>query len=316
MLVSILIPCYNAERWIAQAIESALAQTWPDKEVIVVDDGSTDGSVDVVRGFGRAVTLQVGPNRGGNHARNRLMSLARGEWLQYLDADDYLLPEKIASQAAFLATHPDADVVYGPVAVEYAAGRAAGLEVLPIPEPRDLWVLLALWYLPQTGAPLWRKAALADVNGWAEQHRVCQEHDLYLRLLMAGKRFEYCEANGAVWRVWGQSSVSTGDPGLVRKRRLEIEQCAEEFLRGRGRLTPERHAAINRARFGIARVAWREGDREGAQQAIEAMRRSAPRFHPSEEPLLYRLMWTWLGFSATETIAGWRRLLVSHGAGR
>ncbi len=133
---------------------------------------------------------------------------------------------------------------------------------------------------------------------------------------MAGKRFEYCEANGAVWRVWGQSSVSTGDPGRVRKRRLEIEHGAEEFLRARGRLTPARHAAINRARFGIARVAWREGDREGAQQAIEAMRRSAPRFQPSEEPLLYRLMWTGSGFSATETIAGWRRSLISHGAGR
>ena len=83
--VSILIPCFNAERWIAQAIESALAQTWPHKEVIVVDDGSTDGSLEVIRRFDGRVRWESGPNRGGNVARNRLLELSNGEWLQYLE---------------------------------------------------------------------------------------------------------------------------------------------------------------------------------------------------------------------------------------
>src|SRR5262245_42280315 len=95
-LVSILIPCYNAERWIAQAIESALAQTGVEKEVIVVDDGSTDRSLDVIRQFDGHIRWETGPNRGGGASRNRLLELARGNWLQYLDADDYLLPDKIA----------------------------------------------------------------------------------------------------------------------------------------------------------------------------------------------------------------------------
>ena len=93
-LVSILIPCYNAERWVGQAIESALAQTWPNKEVIVVDDGSTDGSLEVIKSFGDRIKWETGPNRGGNVARNRLLELSHGEWIQYLDADDYLLPAK------------------------------------------------------------------------------------------------------------------------------------------------------------------------------------------------------------------------------
>src|ERR1700734_3340325 len=97
-LVSILIPCFNAKQWIAQAIESALQQTWPEKEVIVVDDGSTDGSLGVIKRFEGRVRWETGPNRGGNQARNRLLELARGEWLQYLDADDYLLPDKVALQ--------------------------------------------------------------------------------------------------------------------------------------------------------------------------------------------------------------------------
>ena len=76
--VSILIPCYNAERWIAQAIESALAQTWSEKEIIVVDDGSTDHSLEVIRQFDGRIWWETGPNRGGNVARNRLLELARG----------------------------------------------------------------------------------------------------------------------------------------------------------------------------------------------------------------------------------------------
>src|SRR5438128_899411 len=100
-LVSILIPCYNAERWIGEAISSALAQTWSEKEIIVVDDGSTDGSLQQIRKFDGLVRWETGPNRGGNAARNRLLELAKGEWLQYLDADDYLLPDKIAKQMEF-----------------------------------------------------------------------------------------------------------------------------------------------------------------------------------------------------------------------
>lgn len=102
-LVSILIPCWNAARWVRQAIESALAQTWVSKEIIVADDGSSDGSLEIVKSFGDKIRWETGPNRGGNAARNRLTGLAKGEWLQYLDADDYLLPDKIARQMAFLA---------------------------------------------------------------------------------------------------------------------------------------------------------------------------------------------------------------------
>ena len=307
MLVSILIPCYNAERWIAQAIESALAQTWPRTEVIVVDDGSSDGSVAAIRAFGGTVRLESGPNRGGNHARNRLLSLAGGAWVQYLDADDYLLPAKVANQASFVMSHPDLDVVFGPVAVEFSDGRAAGREELPIPEPHDLWMLLARWQLPQTGAPLWRKQAIVDVGGWAEDQRVCQEHELYLRLLMAGKRFGYCAANGAVWRVWGESSLSTSRAPEVREKRLAIEQRAEDWLREQNALTPDRHAAINEARFQMARVAWREGDRAGAEQAMAALCRSAPGFSPVSEPIAYRLLHRALGFRLAETLLEWRR---------
>ena len=153
-LVSILVPCFNAKQWVAQAIESALAQTWPEKEVIVVDDGSTDRSLDIIKSFGDRIRWETDRNRGANVARNRLLELARGDWLQYLDADDYLLPEKIEQQMGFLATNPSADIVFGPVTMEHWNNSESRRELLPIPEPHDPWILLARWYLPQTGAVL------------------------------------------------------------------------------------------------------------------------------------------------------------------
>src|SRR5262245_32530445 len=232
-LVSILIPCYNAERWISQAIESALSQTWAEKEIIVVDDGSTDCSLDVIRQFDGRIHWEAGPNRGGNVARNRLLELACGEWVQYLDADDYLLPHKITQQMKFIARRADLDVVFGPATLENWSERSIQREALPISEPHDHWILLASWGLPQTGAPLWRRQAIVDVGGWKHDQPCCQEHELYLRLLTGGKRFAYCPTNGAVYRQWSTETVCKRDISEVHRRRLEIEQRLEDHLRAK-----------------------------------------------------------------------------------
>ena len=92
-LVSILIPAYNAERWIAETIRSALGQTWPNKEIIVVDDGSADGTLAVARQFeSNDVRVVTQPNQGAAAARNRAFSLSHGDYIQWLDADDLLSP--------------------------------------------------------------------------------------------------------------------------------------------------------------------------------------------------------------------------------
>jgi len=105
-LVSILIPAYNAEAWIADTIRSAIAQTWPRKEIIVVDDGSTDQTLAVARRFASkeiAVIVEGNSryhpkNQGASAARNHALSLSQGDYIQWLDADDLLSPDKIASQ--------------------------------------------------------------------------------------------------------------------------------------------------------------------------------------------------------------------------
>jgi glycosyltransferase involved in cell wall biosynthesis len=312
-LVSILIPCYNARQWIGDAIRSALGQTWPNKEVLVVDDGSTDDSLSVIRSFGSAIRFETGPNRGGNVVRNRLLETAAGEWLQYLDADDYLHSDKVARQMEFLSANPDTDIVYGPVTHENCLEPQSRFDVHAIPEPHDPWVLLALWYLPQTGAPLWRKQALKDVGCWKPDQPCCQEHELYLRLLMANKRFAYCEHNGAVYRQWGDHTVCKRDKPEVHRRRLEIEQRAEDWLCETGGLTPLRLRAINQARFETARTVW-QYDREYAAAIMRSVRKSEPRFIPSGSaaPAGYRAAYRVLGFHLAERVAGWKRGWLKH----
>lgn len=310
-LVSILIPCFNAERWLGQAIESALDQTGPQKEVIVVDDGSTDGSLEIIKRFDERIRFETGPNYGPNVARNRLLELARGDWLQYLDADDYLLPDKINRQVEFIGTNLDTDVVFGPGTMEYWNDGKPRRELFPIPEPHDLWILLARWYLPQTGACLWRKQAIVDVGNWKSDQPCCQEHELYLRLLMAGKRFGYCEHNGAIYRHWGEHTICKRDKPEVRRQRLEIERRAETFLQERHELSSARLWAINQARFEMARVAWQH-DREEASGIVRIIQRSQPEFAPSGKaaPPGYGFAYRRLGFRSAETIADLRRYFI------
>ena len=98
-LVSILIPAYNSQPWIAETIRSALGQTWPNKEIIVVDDGSTDRTLRKAQQFeAKGVRVVTQPNQGAAAARNTALSLSSGDYIQWLDADDLLSPHKITHQ--------------------------------------------------------------------------------------------------------------------------------------------------------------------------------------------------------------------------
>src|SRR5215831_4789209 len=111
-LVSIIIPAYNAEPWLRDALRSALAQTWEPKEIIVVDDGSTDRTLEIARQF-ESEHLRVIANKhvGAAATRNKALELAKGDYIQYLDADDVLAPDKIAKQIEALGECPNKRVL-------------------------------------------------------------------------------------------------------------------------------------------------------------------------------------------------------------
>jgi glycosyltransferase involved in cell wall biosynthesis len=308
--VSILIPCYNADKWIGEAIESALRQDHPDKEIIVVDDGSTDGSRGIIRSFGDRIRSAFTENRGGNAARNRLLRLAAGDWLQYLDADDYLLREKISAQIRQLDRTPDVDMLFGPSLWRYEDDPLKTIQRIEIPLPHDPWILLVRWYLPQTGSPLWRKRALLDIGGWNEQQTVCQEHEVYFRLLSERKRFQYTEVAGAVYRHWSEETLCRNDKLSTYRERLRIIDLAERYLLSRGELGAIRQDAIDQSRFVCARILW-ERDPGLAKALVARIYSERRNFVPSDEfaPAFYRFLLRTFGFSATEHVAALTRSL-------
>ena len=307
-LISILIPCYNAESWISNAINSALEQTYENKEVIVIDDGSTDGSWKIINSFGSQIRTERTSNKGAGSARNHLLKLSNGEWLQYLDADDYLLPEKISNQVKNIDISSKADVIYSPEIFENHWSNEISKGTMEIPAPRDPWILLAKWRLPQTGAALWRKQAVIDVGGWKEDQPCCQEHELYLRLLKAGKQFSYTPEPGAVYRKWSDDTVCERDKLETYRQRLKITNEEERFLKDTGQLTVERQDEINQARFECARILWTV-DKAWAYSLMNDISNTHAPFDPRGRgvPSIYRYIYRCFGFAMAEYIAALKR---------
>jgi cellulose synthase/poly-beta-1,6-N-acetylglucosamine synthase-like glycosyltransferase len=308
-LISILIPCHNAEQWVGQAISSALAQTWPNKEIIVVDDGSTDGSLEIIRSFGTTIHFESGPNRGANPARNRLLELARGQWLQYLDADDYLLETKVADQLTAIQGEADIDVIFSPMTVEsWRGGQAGERTVLPV-SSNNPWLLMARWQMPGTHAVIMRRSAVMEVGGWKPDQPCCQEHELFVRLMIAGKRFAYVSKPGAIYRHWSTSTVSKKDPCQTVFRRLEIADTAEAYLTKTKAISTPLSDAFASQRIECARTLY-QFDRTAAIKTAA----KAARIHPSFKlkdapcfPAFYRILYNNFGFKAAETIAAMAR---------
>jgi glycosyltransferase involved in cell wall biosynthesis len=114
-LVSVIVPTYNCESYLAQAIESVLSQTYESVEIIVVDDGSTDSSAEIAKNFGLSVNYSYQTNSGSAAARNRGIELAQGFYFAFLDADDIWVENKLTLQIDALTENPELDIVFGQV---------------------------------------------------------------------------------------------------------------------------------------------------------------------------------------------------------
>jgi glycosyltransferase involved in cell wall biosynthesis len=228
-LVSILIPCYNAAPWLSQTIDSALAQTWPHCEIIVVNDGSTDASLAVARSYqDRGVRVIDQPNAGQSAAFNTAMRAARGEYLAFLDADDLLDPEKISVQMNELMRRPAGWLATG--AWARFKDSTADANFIPGPVARDLepleWVL-ALWHsdsMMHGAAWLVPAPLVASNGGWNDDLSLINDFEFFSRIVLASRGVAYCA--GA--RTYYRSGV---DGSLSGQRTAAAWQSAYESVR-------------------------------------------------------------------------------------
>lgn len=190
-LVSIVIPCFNAECLIADAIESSLNQSYRNLEVLVIDDGSTDNSPEIIKSFKGRIKWESGPNRGGSHARNRGLEISGGKFIQFLDADDLLHPGKIQRQVAESLRFDENTIVYCGERTTDETGAELRIYCPPISNENVICFMLVKGL--QTTAPLHRRALLESIGGFSERLPCGQEYDLHLRLACSGVRFSGIE---------------------------------------------------------------------------------------------------------------------------
>lgn len=212
-LVSIVIPCFNAERWLAATLESALAQTWPATEIIVVDDGSRDGSLALARSFAaRGVNILAQANAGASAARNTGLRAARGEWIQFLDADDLLAPDKIEQQLRRLASAPSTTLFSGAWARFQTSPALAVFQ--PEPNWRDLMAIEFLrlhfeeGWMMHPAAWLARRSLLAQAGPWNETVSLNDDGEYFARVMLAAGRIVFCGEARSYYRSGNRASLS------------------------------------------------------------------------------------------------------------
>ena len=307
--VSVLVPCFNAAEWVLLAIESALQQRSCDIQVLVIDDGSSDRSYDVLSGLCGSIAAIRRENRGGNVTRNELLGLATGEWVQFLDADDYLQPHKIITQLKSLSDSGEhADVIYSPVISEtWRNGEAVDRSVRHIRTDASLEEQWIRWQVAQTGSVLWRREALLAIGGWNEDYPCCQYNEVTLRAMQHGLKFHFCPDAGAVYRIWSEGTVCRKDPTRVIRYKTQLIEQMMGWLAEQGRITPAIEAAAGQAFFEMART-WAKYDLEAAVD-YQRQRRERGWYLPAgpAAPASYRRIHDWLGFRWAERIAALRR---------
>ncbi len=239
-LVSVVIPCYNVRDYVEATVRSVLAQTYAPLEVICVDDGSADGTPDILRRLEaehERVRVIEGPHSGAPAARNVGFAEARGPFVQFLDADDLLLPDKIGRQVE-LAQETGADIVAGAFLRCYDDGREVLREVGDEP-----WTALVWSKLGVTSANLFRRAAVEAAGAWREGQHSSQEYELMFRLMTHGATVAFDHAIGMRKGI-RDDSISGAYDAPVRESYLAL--CADVLahLKADGALTPGQEQAI------------------------------------------------------------------------
>lgn len=215
-LVSVIMPSYNTARYIGEAIDSVLSQDYPNKELIVIDDGSTDATVDIIRSYSDRVRLITQRNQGAAVARNAGLDAAQGDYIAFLDSDDCWLPGKLRTQIDYLEQYPDIGMVYARWQVwkpeldgrfdmpAIAESSDADRSSPPIVPERSGWLYNRLLFtsLLHTITVVARRSLIETVGRFDTELKRGQDYDYWIRASRAGE-IHQLDRVFALYRVHG-----------------------------------------------------------------------------------------------------------------
>ncbi len=213
-LVSILIPAYNAEKWISDTLHSAVAQTWPRKEIIVVDDGSTDRTLQIARQFQSAsVRVVTQEHQGAAAARNKAFSLSQGDYIQWLDADDLLARDKIARQMKIAALCQSKKILlssaWGSFMHRYHRAKfiptALWCDLSPVE-----WLLRKMQYNLHMQTATWLTSReLTEAAGpWNDSMASDDDGEYFCRVILASDGIRFADSAKVYYRTVGTMRLS------------------------------------------------------------------------------------------------------------
>jgi len=248
--VAIVITTYNHASFLAAALSSALQQSVPADEIIVVDDGSTDRPEEVTARFAPDVRLIRQPNAGLSAARNTGWRAASAEFVVFLDADDRLLPDALAHNLRRLGADPDAGMSYGGyVDVDALAGRRHLEGFLPVADGYPS--LLRRNLIGMHAAVMYRRERLAEIGGFDEGLAACEDYDLYLRIAL---RFPILFVAEPLAEYWHHGGNMSRDSAMMLRQVLRVLRRQEPEARRLGLMRAYRAGVVNRKRYYV--MAW------------------------------------------------------------
>jgi glycosyltransferase involved in cell wall biosynthesis len=266
MLISIVIPCYNAESTIADTIESALSQD-VEREIIVINDGSTDRSAQIIASFANHIRIEDGPNRGVSTARNKGGELARGAFLQYLDSDDLLAPGTLGQRLdLLLSSGADAAYTDWQKLVEtpdhcFALGDVMFPEVALLEEDAEAACADSRFWVPPA-AILYRRNIVDRAGGWRSDFPIVEDAHFLFSVATHNARFVHVPGVGAFYRVRANSLSRQSRAKFIHYCFMNAQEI-EVSWRGRNALTA--------ARVEVLRSMWQHA-------AIAALVEASPDF--------------------------------------
>lgn len=225
-LVTVCIPVYNRAALVGEAIDSVLAQDFADFELLLIDDGSTDGSAAVLHGYRdpRVRVVMLPRNRGLPHVRNLALELARGRYLAWLDSDDVMAPRRLSRQVAFLDRREDIATVGGWV-TRFAAGRGAAGRVLRPLDPGQLHAWL-MFRSAHANTTLMGRLAVLRESGFDETFAVAEDYDLLVRMSTRHRMANLPRVLACMRQHDGRITCSAGQLVRAAKQRLLATQLA------------------------------------------------------------------------------------------
>lgn len=227
-LVSVIIPCYNAERWLKKTIESVLLQTYMPIQIIVSDDGSVDDSVKIASSFGSLVEIISEKNGGVAAAQNRGFELSKGEWVQFLGADDLLHPQKIELSLLVASNYSNVPFIWAPVSIVKEEFSLIDIERFD----KDRVVsgayvgsdILCATYAPASA--LFRKEFLLSIGKWDEDLRRWVDLEYHTRMAALNPGFACISQPLYFYRSHSGSRISNSNYSFTRfqEGRLSLER--------------------------------------------------------------------------------------------